>query len=394
VSRVGVVGATIAAAGAIATPNAFAASIAIQTNDTGPVGVGGTLHSKATLGPNVAEGSTVDIDLMRGADCSGPVVKGTVWGDGKKANGDADPNDVIHHINSSQTFTMAIGNADGGTFSWRATLHDNGATSSSCSASVTVAPHPTSMTVTAANAATGGAIRATANLGARVKEPLGGPDPSITFTVYAPSDGSCSGAPIATSTRKVFTNQSAYASDNVTASAAGTYRWKITYSGDGNNGPATAGCGTAASDVADGAKPPSNGPTCQGVPATIVGSKKGETIIGTKEVDVIVARGGKDIVNGKGGNDIICGGSGKDILRGGGGNDVIFGNGGSDDVQGGKGNDELHGDAGGDRIVGGAGNDKLYGGKGNDGLDGGKGRDFGDGGAGTDVARSIERVPA
>jgi Ca2+-binding RTX toxin-like protein len=394
VAHLGVAVATIAAVGAIATPNAFAATLSIE-DSSGTVAVGGTLKSTTTLGAHAQDGSTVDIALLRGADCSGAVVRTTTWGDGKRANGDPDPNDVITDVNQSTTFTFSVGNADGGTFSWRAILHESGSPDQTdCSGAVNVATTTPSMTVTAVNAATGGVIRATANLTNRVKQPVDGPEPAITFKAYAPSDSSCSGSPVATSTRKVFTNQSAYTSDNYTAATPGTYRWRISYTGDGNNAAITTPCGTPSSQVADGTTPPTDGPTCNGVPATIVGGKKGETILGTKGVDVIVARGGRDIVNGRGGNDIICGGAGNDILRGGGGNDIIFGGAGSDDVQGGKGNDELHGDAGGDRIVGGKGNDRLYGGKGNDGLDGGKGRDFGDGGPGTDVARSIERVPA
>jgi Ca2+-binding RTX toxin-like protein len=138
--------------------------------------------------------------------------------------------------------------------------------------------------------------------------------------------------------------------------------------------------------------PVPGGATCAGVPATIVGTNKGETIFGTSGNDVIVSKGGDDVVNGRGGNDLICGGDGKDILRGSAGKDVLYGGRGNDDVQGGAGDDELHGDGGSDRIVGGPGNDHLHGGPGNDGLDGGKGSDFGDGGPGTDVARSIERT--
>lgn len=66
-------------------------------------------------------------------------------------------------------------------------------------------------------------------------------------------------------------------------------------------------------------------PTCQGEPATIVGTADGERLMGTSGPDVIVARGGDDVVHGRGGDDLICGGDGADALRGGPGNDRLYG---------------------------------------------------------------------
>lgn len=90
-------------------------------------------------------------------------------------------------------------------------------------------------------------------------------------------------------------------------------------------------------------------PTCQGRPATIVGTPGDDRLTGTSGPDVVVARGGDDRVRGLGGDDLLCGGPG------------------ADDLLGGPGDDELRGGAGkvdgrrywGDLLAGGAGDDLL-----------------------------------
>lgn len=64
-------------------------------------------------------------------------------------------------------------------------------------------------------------------------------------------------------------------------------------------------------------------PTCQGLPATIVGTTGDDRLVGTAKADVILARGGDDRVEGRGGDDVICGGPGTDRLLGGAGEDRI-----------------------------------------------------------------------
>jgi len=65
-----------------------------------------------------------------------------------------------------------------------------------------------------------------------------------------------------------------------------------------------------------GITPSSGSTSCQGTPATIVGTTAAETINGTAGADVIAGLGGNDIINGLGGNDRICGGDGNDTLTG------------------------------------------------------------------------------
>lgn len=88
--------------------------------------------------------------------------------------------------------------------------------------------------------------------------------------------------------------------------------------------------------------------TCDGVPATIVGTPGDDHLVGTSGNDVIVGLAGDDHIEGLGGDDVICGGAGKDLLDGGLGQDRLFGQ---------KGSDVLIGGPGHDLIVGGPGRD-------------------------------------
>ncbi len=133
--------------------------------------------------------------------------------------------------------------------------------------------------------------------------------------------------------------------------------------------------------------------TCNGLPATIVGTPGDDVINGTNGPDVIAGLGGNDIIDGGNDNDVICGYAGDDTLNGGNGDDTLIGSYGNDTLNGGNGNDtltggdgidDLSGGNGDDVIDGGAGNDTLTGDNGNDILAGDTGNDTLTGGAGAD----------
>ncbi len=111
------------------------------------------------------------------------------------------------------------------------------------------------------------------------------------------------------------------------------------------------------------------GETCDGVPATCVGSKSDDTIIGSDADDVIIGLNGNDLINARGGNDLVCGNKGRDELFGEGGDDKLKGGKGKDTLHGGNGNDTLLGDRSRDRLDGDAGDDTLIGGSGKDHLE-------------------------
>jgi hypothetical protein len=63
------------------------------------------------------------------------------------------------------------------------------------------------------------------------------PTGTNTFSLYWPHDSTCSGDPVFTSSAMVIGN-SDYTSGAYSPPAVGTYRWKVSYSGDHNNNPA------------------------------------------------------------------------------------------------------------------------------------------------------------
>lgn len=126
-----------------------------------------------------------------------------------------------------------------------------------------------------------------------------------------------------------------------------------------------------------------NAQTCEGLPATIVGTTGDDRLLGTSGNDVIVGLEGNDLVEAGDGSDTVCGGAGNDILIGAGGDDRLLGE---------DGDDDLRGDAGNDTLIGGSGNDGLRGGSDGDQLTGDAGDDVLVGSAGTDACDGVSGV--
>ncbi len=63
--------------------------------------------------------------------------------------------------------------------------------------------------------------------------------------------------------------------------------------------------------------------TCNGEPATIVGTSGDDVLVGTRGRDVVVGLAGDDVIRGRGGDDLLCGDAGRDVLRGGPGSDLL-----------------------------------------------------------------------
>jgi hypothetical protein len=70
------------------------------------------------------------------------------------------------------------------------------------------------------------------------------PTGTITFNVYGPDDATCGGTAVFTSNVAVAGNGS-YTSASYTPTAAGTYRWIASYSGDGSNTAVSMACNDA-----------------------------------------------------------------------------------------------------------------------------------------------------
>jgi hypothetical protein len=83
----------------------------------------------------------------------------------------------------------------------------------------------------------GGTISDSATVGGGLS-----PSGNVTFTLFGPTDPTCSGTPLSTTTGGLV-NRTA-TSGNVTAATEGTYNWVAVYGGDANNGPVTSPCGS------------------------------------------------------------------------------------------------------------------------------------------------------
>jgi hypothetical protein len=75
---------------------------------------------------------------------------------------------------------------------------------------------------------------------------------TITFSLFSPSAPTCSGTPAYTETVTVSGNGT-YNTTNTSfiASTEGTWRWRVSYSGDANNDPATSACGVERFTIAN-----------------------------------------------------------------------------------------------------------------------------------------------
>ena len=133
-----------------------------------------------------------------------------------------------------------------------------------------------------------------------------------------------------------------------------------------------------------------SGQTCQGVPATCVGTSEADTITETTPHtnNVIVSGKGVDTINLGNGNNTICAGWGNDVIDLGNGNNFIYGGWGEDDITVGGGNNWIEGGQDNDNIDAGAGANQIFGGQDNDTIvavggtiDGGPGEDTCSGGA-------------
>ena len=142
-----------------------------------------------------------------------------------------------------------------GTYRWRATYsgdaNNNGVTGA-CNAAnenVVVAPATPTLATTASPDITlgAGSLTDSATVSGRVN-PLAGA--TIIFNLYGPNDATCASAAVFTSAPVPYpVAGGAVTSPAFTPTAAGTYRWRATYSGDANNTGVTGACNAANENV-------------------------------------------------------------------------------------------------------------------------------------------------
>ena len=210
----------------------------IQGTASAGVTIGGQVSDAATLaGEHNPAGGNVTFRLYGPGDagCSGaPAFSSTIAID---AGGTA----------SSGAFTPTAP----GTYRWTATYGgdaNNEGAAGACNdpgATVTVAKAtPSVQTNASAGVAIGGQVTAAANL-AGEHNPAAG---TMTFRLYEPGDGSCSGPAAFTSAVSVAADGTA-TSAPFTPPAPGTYRWIASFGGDAGNDAASGSCNDAGSTV-------------------------------------------------------------------------------------------------------------------------------------------------
>lgn len=77
------------------------------------------------------------------------------------------------------------------------------------------------------------------------------PSGTITFSLFGPSDMTCAGPPVWTSTRSV-TGNGTYNAASYLPMQSGTYRWTVSYGGDAVDAPASTSCNDAGESVTVG----------------------------------------------------------------------------------------------------------------------------------------------
>ena len=142
-----------------------------------------------------------------------------------------------------------------GTYRWRATYSgdaNNTGVTGACNAAnenVVVAPAtPTLATMASPDITLGaGSLTDNATVSGR-SNPLAGA--TIVFRLYGPNDATCANAAVFTSAPVAYPVAGGpVTSPAYTPTAAGTYRWRATYSGDANNTGVTGACNAANENV-------------------------------------------------------------------------------------------------------------------------------------------------
>ncbi len=188
------------------------------------VAVGSTVHDSATLsGATSNAGGTVAYTVYTDSACSlGAQSAGT-----KTVT-----NGVVPDSNGI-TFNSA------GDFYWQAVY--SGDANNNAATSVCTDEH---LVVTKAQPGISTAQNLLPNDDATISGGFGTPGGTVTFNLFDPSDATCAGTPAYTQTVSVSGNGT-YSTTNTTflASDEGTWRWQVSYSGDGNNEAAESACG-------------------------------------------------------------------------------------------------------------------------------------------------------
>ncbi len=206
--------------------------------------IGTTLSSStANIGDSVHDSST----LTGATSDAGGTVTYTMYTDNACLLGATDAgtetvtNGVVPDSNAL-TFSAA------GTYYWQAVYsgdaNNNPATSPCTSEQLVIQPNTTGIST---------AQNLLPNDDATITGATSGAGGTIVFSLFSPSDATCSGTPALTQTVTVSGNGT-YDTTNTTfkVSTIGTWRWQVDYSGDANNKPSTSMCGVENFTITNG----------------------------------------------------------------------------------------------------------------------------------------------
>ncbi|HEY1539227.1 MAG TPA: hypothetical protein VGF63_07505, partial [Solirubrobacteraceae bacterium] len=216
------------------------ATPSIATTASGPITLGGgTLTDSATVTGRSAPaaGATVTFSLFgpNDATCTGAVVSTST---------------VPYPVGGGPITTAAFTPTAIGTYRWVASYSgdaNNNSVSGACNdaneTTVVAKTSPTIATTASAGLALGaGALTDSATL-TGISNPVAGA--TVTFSLFGPSDATCTGPVVFTSTVPYPVGVGSATSAAFTPTAAGTYRWVASYGGDANNNAVSGVCNDA-----------------------------------------------------------------------------------------------------------------------------------------------------
>lgn len=222
---------------AVVTP----APTSVSTTAVANVTLGGAALSDSAVVSgrmNPQAGATVTFRLFAAGDttCTGSPI--------------FSPAPVAYPVSGGPVTSPAFTPSAAGTYRWTASYSgdsNNLASVGDCNdaneSSVVARANPTIASTASANITLGaGTLSDTAVVSGRVN-PFDGA--TVVFRLYGPGDTACSTSPVFTANTSYPAAGGTVSSPAFTPTAAGTYRWVATYSGDANNNPAAGVCGDA-----------------------------------------------------------------------------------------------------------------------------------------------------
>jgi len=200
------------------------------------VAVGGTVHDSATIsnGSGTPSGS-VTFTVYKGSDCSTPAVA--------TVDISAQPGSVTVNANGTVPDSPDVSFLKAGTYQWQASYSgdgNNNTAKSVCGTEQLTVPQNIAGITTAQDIIPNDSASLSG-----LTSSAGG---TLTFSLYSPTDATCSNTPAYTKTVDVSGNGT-YSTGNQTtfhATVVGTWKWKTHYSGDVNNTAADSACGVEA----------------------------------------------------------------------------------------------------------------------------------------------------